>query len=660
MSISWKKWALLAVLLVFLLGLPSRSPSLAAPLSESALQPESTTKAKGNLGNDVLYYIAVDRFFDGNPDNNIPDYAFPISGVDDKQRGYHLLNRSLIRYSYDPSHRYPGMYWGGDLEGIIQKLDYLEDLGVTKLVLSPIQDNANGVIYNPGGKNYIHSQVDPKQEEYSRFYAGVSAPFHGKWTKDWFEIDEHWRNPEDEAGDRFSVMRRLLEAARERGIGIILELGLNSTSPPGNGGSEQEFDLETSQQWIVDKGAVYRNRSPVATPPQTGEQSATGWFHPPVNINYLHATPKMLEKGAVGGLPDLDQEIPAVRDYLLDAVRFWLNFNRDRASIAGFYLDNIPNIGRKFWQELEATVSEIDPEAVLIGEYEGGGYKNRSAISWYTDMQDYALIDYDFSLSAAHFFEGQRGWDGRTYVLKEDALGRDGRYYNYPTPIYWLHRFFNPSESLEIPRSCLDRVADRDAWGWVSFIDSHDQPRILTGNPELLEAGYASLIEFIFTIPRVPLVMYGVETGLAVPYHIDHQGLFGVGGNPYNEPMMIWPGNPGWNETLFTTVRKLAHLRQTYPVLRYGNTRFLYPENSQADRDLFMLRELPECDIHEKNCAKVLYAYSTLGGDFDVSLAEVGDVVRVENALSDEVPNPRDGLWSLHLEPEKSQMFLLR
>jgi len=115
------------------------------------------TSTPGNLGNDVLYYAIVDRFNDADPRNNIPDYAFPTDpNLPQEERAYNEMNRLLLRHSYDPTHRYMGLYWGGDLQGVIEKLDYLKDLGITKIVLSPIQDNANGIVYYPTANSYLH------------------------------------------------------------------------------------------------------------------------------------------------------------------------------------------------------------------------------------------------------------------------------------------------------------------------------------------------------------------------------------------------------------------------------------------------------------------------------------------------------------------------
>jgi glycosidase len=617
--------------------------------------PAWANPAKGNLDNDVLYYIAVDRFFDGQPNNNIPEFTFPADDtLTPEQQAYNQVNRTLVQYAYDPSHRYVNLYWGGDLEGVIQKLDYLKTLGVTKLVLSPIQDNTNGLAYYPGGTGYLHTTIDPEADDFNSFYAGLNTAFHGSWTKDWFELEEHFRNPEDETGDRFQVLRRLLNEAGDRGIGIILELNLNSTSPYQATVNDAAFNPSQAQKWLIDNGAVFQQGQKVATYSENTDSNPDHWFHAPQGIDYNHPTPKMLEEGSVGGLPDLNQNHPDVRDYLLNAVRFWLGFNSDGYPISGFYLDSIVNINPDFWQDLENTVLEINPQAVLIGDYADGGYRNQDAVNWYVNTHGYTLLDSQLSQAARRFFTGDRGWDGRAYVLREITLEHDGQYYNRALLDYWIHRILNPSETLEIPRRSLDVISDPNARGWVKFANHPSKPRLFTANPQLSEAAYASLIKFLFVSPEVPLLMYGDETGLAVPYHIDHGGMGGVGSSPFNEPMMIWPEESGWNPSIFQITQTMAHLRQDQPVLRYGETRFLLPEGSHHDQDLFMVREMAGRQ-EQSESPKVLYAYSTKGGDFQVSLQWAGQAQNVETqAIQGQDP------ITLHLEPESAQVWLVQ
>lgn len=603
----------------------------------------------GNLENDILYYIVVDRFFDGEPGNNIPDFAFPLNGdLDPAQRAYNQLNRAIAAAGFDPTRRYVNLRWGGDLDGIIQKLDYLQDLGVTKLVLSPIQDSTNGLIYSPSSNGVLHTEADPQAEFFDRFYAGAMAGFQGQWLKDWFEVDEHFRHPQ--AGDRLQTFRQLLDAAGDRGIGIILSLPLNGTSPYEGAVEFPQYAPDRFGQWFVDDAGVYRHGEKLATYwNPSGKTNPQGWFHPPTPINYLRPDPVALERAAIGGIPDLAQENPAVAGYLLDAARFWLQANPNGRQVAGFYLTEIPNISLSFWQQLEAAVKNVNPEAILIGEYPGGGYQSRPSIRWFARTQHYSLLNYDLSVAARRFFSRDRAWDGRTAVLRKTILGREGLAPFLPRLV---GRLLNISNILEVPPASLAAVTDAEARGWVTCIENHDLPRLQTADPQVSDTAYASLLRFILASPGVPMLAYGVETGLAMPYHIDHRGLLGVGSDPYNQPMAIWPGDTGWNAALHETTRRLVRLRRQYETLRYGPTRFLFPQGSRRDADIFMLRESAGTD------AAILYAYSTAGGKFRLPEFAAVEVEELDAAVPNLLAEP-DTL-AIQLAPEESEVFVLK
>jgi glycosidase len=625
--------------------------------------------SRGNLGNEILYYITIDRFFDAVVENNIPNYAFPVnSQLAPETQTYNQANRLIIEHTYDPSHRYTKLYWGGDLAGIIEKLDYLQDLGVTQLVLSGFQDSANALVYTPDGKStYLHEKVKPENEDFNPFYDHASAGFNSAWLKDWFEIDEHFRNPTNpslnpDEVDRFAVFRHLLDEAGERGIGIIVELNLNYTSPHRGGYPYGPFNPKQYELWTVDNSNVYRQGQLVARyeDVNSGELNPEGWFHEPVQINYDRPTPEMLENGPIGGFPDLDQANPELKNYLLEAAQFWLTFNPEGQQISGFYLPFIPNINATFWHELETTVLATNPDAILIGDYENGGYRNQGTIKWYENTESYSLMNHDLSVASRRFFGRDRGWDGRTVVLRENLLGPEGQYYNYSLPQRWLHYIFNPSQSLEVPRHSLDVVKPEDAQAWVNFVESPDWPRLLTYYPKMSKQSYASAIKFLFTTAGVPMLMYGVETGLALPYHIGHQSIFGMGGKPFNQQMMIWPGQEGWNSALYQVTQAMTQLRRQYPVLRYGQTQFLFPVGSLRDKDIFMLRQLPHChNDSESDCAQILYAYSTEGGDFNLSLdaPELSQSQEVESGIVTSVTSSN---LTISLKPEESKVIVLK
>ena len=391
--------------------------------------------------------------------------------------------------------------------------------------------------------------------------------------------------------------------------------------------------------------------------PKTGERDPDGWFHPPQIIwDFGNASKELLEEGQIsGGMPDINQDAPQVEQYFLDCARFWLTLNEGGYQLAGFRLDAVKHVNERFWRKFEQTVLDINPDAVLIGEFFSGGYRYPPSIKFLQETEHITQFDFNLSEAARRFFAQDRGWDGRAFILRELTLGRKGTHYHENSIQRLGHKILNPADTLEIPRSSLELVTDEEAKGWVTFVENHDQPRVRTFYPQMSDEAYESLIKFQFTARGVPLVMYGEETGLAVPYHPEHEGLFGIGGDPFNRPMMITSESPGWKATTYETTKKMAHLRREYPVLRYGETRFVYPKSSSRSEDLFMLREPNNCDAGD-DCASILYAYSTHGGDFPLRLPALKRYEEVETGDRGTI----NGSLFVHLEPEQARVFVLK
>src|ERR1043166_5129894 len=95
----------------------------------------------------TLYFIVTDRFFDGDPQTNVGKEGA----------------------AYDATRQQWYMYWGGDLLGIINKLDYLRGMGISALWITPVFDQVDTVVQ----------------------MAVPMAPYHGYWAKDFKRIDEH-------------------------------------------------------------------------------------------------------------------------------------------------------------------------------------------------------------------------------------------------------------------------------------------------------------------------------------------------------------------------------------------------------------------------------------------------------------------------------------
>lgn len=117
----------------------------------------------------ILYFIVTDRFYDGDPSNNI--------NVDKTQKGY---------------------FHGGDFQGIIDKIDYLVDLGINAIWITPIVANIEFPVTGAGFKDWA---------------------YHGYWGEDFEKVSPHWGSEEK--------LVEMIEKLHKKGIKVIIDIVIN-------------------------------------------------------------------------------------------------------------------------------------------------------------------------------------------------------------------------------------------------------------------------------------------------------------------------------------------------------------------------------------------------------------------------------------------------
>lgn len=587
---------------------------------------------RGTFDNDVVYYILVDRFFDGDPANNIPTFAFPDRPEDSKEiRARNALNRALLPMIFDPTRSYMGLYWGGDLAGVHQKLAYLEELGVTQVVLTPIMDNANGYLSLPEADFYLRRSKDDKPAQPD--YAKLITSYHGYWIRDWYYIDEHFRDPKDGSGNPYGSLRRLLDAAGKKEIGIVLDITLNQTSPMSLG------------IW-PDYAGVYNQDKLIAGFNWDAVQDADhGWFHRYFVIDFTNPSTWELIHGCLAaGLPDLNQSNEAASKYLLGVADFWMNINPGGTQISGFRVDAVKHVAINFWQLFENDVILRNSNATLFGEFWDGGYNDPNSLKFAKQTQYFSQYDFDSSFAVRRYFAGDYSWNGRPWVIRHLLTPRP------PDRTIW-QKLLDPGAVLVPPQSAREKIPYAESASWMLFLENHDLVRLRTEYPEMSDEAYLSALAFILMAPRVPLLEYGVETGLGVPWDPREKGADGIGADPFCRPMMVFPQQPGFNQYLFQGVKKLIALRKQHDFLRFGNARFLNPPGGDYSRDLYLQRYA----LHPNDDTILTYAFAPEAREITLKLPE-GNYT-VTDALTGEVLAAMGRTWEVSLKPNQFRIF---
>jgi cyclomaltodextrin glucanotransferase len=308
---------------------------------------------------ETLYFIVTDRFCNGDPDNDFGDNP---EGT-------------------DPTHTNWLRYWGGDLEGILQKLDYLASLGVSAIWISP-----------------IFHQIDAVCDDEGR----LAAPYHGYWTKDFKRIDEHllprseWHRP---FSARDTLFDRLLVAAHARGIKVLLDVTCNHTSAGAPGAPKGE---------LYDDGAYLLSY----------DDDRLGWYnrHGPIRD---WNNPKELTKGELRGLADLNEDVWSFRSYMLETMAAWL----DRG-IDGFRIDAVKHMSLSFWQEFTATMRKRKPDVVMFGEWAGIGHWDALGVH-FANASGMSLLDFELQYAVLDVLCRGEHWRRLAEVFHHDHVYDD-------------------------------------------------------------------------------------------------------------------------------------------------------------------------------------------------------------------------------------------
>ncbi|CAD5244189.1 alpha-amylase family glycosyl hydrolase [Thermococcus camini] len=410
------------------------------------------------VSNGIAYQIFPDRFNNGNESND-------ALALDHDELLLNQVNpgRPILSNWSDPitplhcCHQ----YFGGDINGITKKLDYLQSLGVTIIYLNPI------------------------------FLSGSA---HGYDTYDYYRLDPKFGTEED--------LREFLNEAHKRGIRVIFDF------VPNHCGIGNPAFLDV---WKNGKQSPYWDWFFIKKWPfKLGDGEAyVGWW-------------------GIGSLPKLNTTNPEVREYLIGAALYWLDFGFDgiRVDVPNEVLD--PGT---FFSELRERVKEKHPDAYLIGEIW------TLSPEWVKGDRFDSLMNY--ALGRDILLNYARG-----YLSGEAAMKMMGRYY----------------------AAYGENVV---AMGF-NLVDSHDTSRVLTdlGGGSF---GDEPTNESIQRLKLLSSILYSLP-GTPVTFQGDERGLLGDK-NHYDEHR--YP--IGWdqvNEDVLNHYRALAELRKRVPALRSSVIRF--------------------------------------------------------------------------------------
>ena len=362
----------------------------------------------------VWYQIFVERFRNGDPSND--PTARDIVGVTDEPPppGWHPTPWTHDWYRQEPWARamkrdFYGTVqfrrYGGDLQGVLDRLDYLQDLGVTALYFNPVNDAPS--LHKYDARNYHHIDrnfgPDPRGDEARMARETPWDPSTWGWT----------------AAD--SLFLALVREVHRRGMRIIVDYSWNHTGITFWAWRDILEKQRASR--FADWYEIERFDDPATR--DTNEFAYRGW----VGVPWLPEWKKIdrppgKTRGAIEG-----NLTPGVRDLVFSVTRRWLDPNGDgdpSDGVDGFRLDVAEMVPLGFWRDYRRFVRSINPETYLLGEVWWDQWPDKvyDPAPWVQGDVFDAVMHYRWYTPTRSFFAGaEPPLTATAYAATIDSLG---------------------------------------------------------------------------------------------------------------------------------------------------------------------------------------------------------------------------------------------
>ena len=500
----------------------------------------STSDYRARLPEDeIIYFVLPDRFENGDASND---------------RGG--LTGDRLATGFDPTNK--AFFHGGDLKGLIKRLDYIQGLGATALWVAPIFKNKP--VQGPPGHE--------------------SAGYHGYWITDFTRVDPHFGTNAD--------FKALVDAVHSRGMKFYMDIVVNHTADviqykeckglaPGQCRYRSIADYPYQRRGGVAGNSINpgftgeQDQSPanfaklkdpdyaytVEIPPAERNEKVPAWLNNPI---YYHnrgdSTFRDESKtmGDFGGLDDLFTENPRVVRGMIDIYEGWI----DKYHVDGFRIDTAQHVNPEFWQQFVPAIlararADGIPHFHVFGEAAMDNM-DPAHTAVHTRVDKFpSMLDFSFMWGIIDVLQKGAPTDELTTLFEGDALYQGG-----------------PESALQLP----------------TFIGNHDAGRfgafamrnLPNASPDELLKRDMLAHAMLLTLRGVPVIYYGDEQGFTGHGgdQDSRQDMFASKVASYNDNKLI-----GTNSTtaqsnfdpthpLYREIADLARIRTSHRALTRG------------------------------------------------------------------------------------------
>jgi glycosidase len=517
-----------------------------------AQQTTQTTQVPAWAKEAIWYQIFPERFNNGDKSNDPKPEDMKGAWPYFIPQGWQIHPWTSDWYKLQPWEVKTGkdFYWnsgvrryGGDIQGILDKLDYLKNLGITAIYINPIFESPSHHKYDASTYHHVDDNFGPDPKADKEIVAKEDPGNPSTWQ--WTTADK--------------LFLKLVSECHKRGMKIILDGVFNHT-----GTTFWAFqDIIKNQQ-----NSKYKDWYTITSwnDSSTGKKFAyKGWN----GVKDLPEVRKEEEYGLVSG----------PREYIHSILKRWMDPDNDgnlSKGIDGWRLDVAEMINHNFWKLFRKWVKEINPDAYIVGEIwwdDWKNYKMMDASPWLKGDEFDAVMNYRFARALKDFV-----------INKKDKAG--------------------PQELIDSLNTLYRQYPKENIYVMMNLLDSHDVERVasMIVNPNIWydhdgcpaqnknfdvrkptkeeRLKQKLIVGLQFTLPGAPQIYYG-----------DEAGMWG-GDDPDCRKPMVWKemkyetetthpyGKPRpadevkFDDKMFNWYQKMALIRKENKTLSLGDIKF--------------------------------------------------------------------------------------
>jgi glycosidase len=505
----------------------------------------------------VWYQIFPERFDNGDKTNDPTPHdmegAWPYKIPD----GWHISPWASDWYKLQPWEKADGhdFYWnagvrryGGDLQGVINRLDYLHKLGITAIYLNPIFESPSLHKYDTRMYHHVDNNFGPNPKEDEKIWASENPADPSTWK--WTSAD--------------SLFLSLIKKCHKLGMKIIIDGVFNHVGTSFWAFQDVVKNQEKSpfKDWFKIKSFNNPN-----TPENEFEYE--GW-------NGVKDLPEIKKDAETGLVKGFGEHIYAI-------IKRWMAPDGNASDgIDGWRLDVAEKVNIVFWKQFRTWVKEENPDAYITGEIWWDDWqKNKmfNASPWLQGDSFDGVMNYRFAQAVKSFvvdINDQISPEAFSDSIK--AIAAD-----YPKENIFVLQ--NLMDSHDVDR-ISSQIVNPDRW-FDHNADPGQNKSYLVRKPNNEEMLKQKLIVAIqMTMPGAPMIYYG-----------DEAGMWG-GDDPDCRKPMVWPGMKYETEVsdplgrkrepdkvvfdtkLFNWYKEIISIRKANNVLSEGNLEFIYADNT--------------------------------------------------------------------------------